>query len=410
MSTLTNTLNTPVEALERAYPLRVLRYRLRQGSGGVGLCNGGDGIARDLLMLEDVTVTLITERRVSRPWGLAGGGPGAVAENWLLPGGDEVRAERLSDKCAIRLRAGDVLRMLTPGGGPDPVDLTTGIRPPPMPRSRGKGRDGGSFRPRWRGLPSLGGMDIDGVSAIVTGGASGLGEATSRQLAGRGARVVVLDMADDKGEPLAKEVGGVFVHADVTNPDEVQAAVDAAVEMGPLRVLVNCAGIGWAQRTVDRSGAPHDLGVFEKVVAVNLIGTFNCIRLAASAMSATEPLEYGERGAVVNTASVAAFDGQIGQASYSASKGGVVGMTLPIARDLAAVGIRVNTIAPGLIDTPLLGLLPDPQKEALGQSVLFPKRLGTPADFASLATELVTNGYINGETIRLDGGIRMPPK
>lgn len=253
-------------------------------------------------------------------------------------------------------------------------------------------------------------MDIDGVSAIVTGGASGLGEATSRQLAGRGAHVVVLDMADDKGEPLAKEVGGVFVHADVTNPDEVQAAVDAAVEMGPLRVLVNCAGIGWAQRTVDRSGAPHDLGVFEKVVSVNLIGTFNCIRLAASAMSATEPLEFGERGAIVNTASVAAFDGQIGQASYSASKGGVVGMTLPIARDLAAVGIRVNTIAPGLIDTPLLGLLPDPQKEALGQSVLFPKRLGTPVDFASLATELVTNGYINGETVRLDGGIRMPPK
>lgn len=253
-------------------------------------------------------------------------------------------------------------------------------------------------------------MDIDGVSAIVTGGASGLGEATTRQLAGRGAHVVVLDMADDKGEPLAKEVGGVFVHADVTNPDEVQAAVDAAVEMGPLRVLVNCAGIGWAQRTVDRSGAPHDLGVFEKVVSVNLIGTFNCIRLAASAMSATEPLEFGERGAIVNTASVAAFDGQIGQASYSASKGGVVGMTLPIARDLAAVGIRVNTIAPGLIDTPLLGLLPDPQKEALGQSVLFPKRLGTPADFASLATELVTNGYLNGETVRLDGGIRMPPK
>lgn len=253
-------------------------------------------------------------------------------------------------------------------------------------------------------------MDIDGVSAIVTGGASGLGEATTRQLAGRGAHVVVLDMADDKGEPLAKEVGGAFVHADVTNPDEVQAAVDAAVEMGPLRVLVNCAGIGWAQRTVDRGGAPHDLGVFEKVVSVNLIGTFNCIRLAASAMSATEPLEFGERGAIVNTASVAAFDGQIGQASYSASKGGVVGMTLPIARDLAAVGIRVNTIAPGLIDTPLLGLLPDPQKEALGQSVLFPKRLGTPADFASLATELVTNGYLNGETVRLDGGIRMPPK
>ncbi len=253
-------------------------------------------------------------------------------------------------------------------------------------------------------------MDIDGVSAIVTGGASGLGEATSRRLAARGARVVVLDMQAEKGEPLAAELGGLFVHADVTDTEQVQAAVDAACELGTLRVLVNCAGIGWAQRTVDRSAAPADLGAFEKVVAVNLVGTFNCIRLAAAAMSTTEPLEYGERGAIVNTASVAAFDGQIGQASYSASKGGVVGMTLPIARDLAAVGVRVNTIAPGLIDTPLLGLLPDPQKEALGQSVLFPKRLGTPDDFASLALELVTNGYLNGETVRLDGGIRMPPK
>ncbi len=253
-------------------------------------------------------------------------------------------------------------------------------------------------------------MDIDGVSAIVTGGASGLGEATSRRLAGRGAKVVVLDMQDDKGQALAGELGGLFVHADVTNTEEVQAAVDAAGELGPLRVLVNCAGIGWAQRTVDRSGAAADLGAFEKVVSVNLVGTFNCIRLAAAAMSQTEPREYGERGAIVNTASVAAFDGQIGQASYSASKGGVVGMTLPVARDLAAVGVRVNTIAPGLIDTPLLGLLPDEQKEVLGQSVLFPKRLGTPDDFASLALELVTNGYLNGETFRLDGGIRMPPK
>jgi len=253
-------------------------------------------------------------------------------------------------------------------------------------------------------------MDITGTSAIVTGGASGLGEATSRRLAAAGAKVVVLDMQDAKGEPLARELGGVFVHADVTSTEEVQAAVDAASEMGPLRVLVNCAGIGWAQRTVDRSGGPADLGAFEKVVSVNLVGTFNCIRLAASAMSQTEPLEYGERGAIVNTASVAAFDGQIGQASYSASKGGVVGMTLPIARDLAAVGVRVNTIAPGLIDTPLLGLLPDEQKDALAQSVLFPKRLGTPDDFASLALELVTNGYLNGETFRLDGGIRMPPK
>jgi NAD(P)-dependent dehydrogenase (short-subunit alcohol dehydrogenase family) len=253
-------------------------------------------------------------------------------------------------------------------------------------------------------------MEIQGVAAIVTGGASGLGEATSRRLAERGAKVVVLDMQDDKGEPLAKELGGVFVHADVTSTEEVQAAVDAAVELGPLRVLINCAGIGWAQRTVGRGGEPHDLGAFEKVVAVNLVGTFNCIRLAASAMSQTDPLDHDERGAIVNTASVAAFDGQIGQASYSASKGGVVGMTLPIARDLSAVGIRVCTIAPGLVDTPLLGMLPDPQKDALGQSVLFPKRLGLPDDFAALALEIVTNGYLNGETIRLDGGIRMPPK
>ena len=256
-------------------------------------------------------------------------------------------------------------------------------------------------------------MDINGTSAIVTGGGSGLGAATSRLLAERGARIVVLDMQDDKGEAVAKETGGVFVHADVTDVGEVIAAVDAAKELGPLRVLINCAGIGWAQRTVGRDGSydsAHDLGAFQKVVAVNLVGTFNCIRLAATAMSQTEPLDHDERGAIVNTASVAAFDGQIGQASYSASKGGVVGMTLPVARDLAAVGVRVNTIAPGLVDTPLLGMLPEPQKEALGQSVLFPKRLGQPEDFATLALELVTNSYMNGETIRMDGGIRMQPK
>jgi NAD(P)-dependent dehydrogenase (short-subunit alcohol dehydrogenase family) len=256
-------------------------------------------------------------------------------------------------------------------------------------------------------------MEINGTSAIVTGGASGLGEATSHKLSSSGATVVILDMNAEKGEALAKEIGGLFVSADVTNPDEVQVAVEAAVDAGPLRALVNCAGIGWAQRTIGRSGAPdeaHDLGAFEKVVQVNLVGTFNCIRLAASAMSQTEPLEYGERGAIVNTASVAAFDGQIGQACYSASKGGVVGMTLPIARDLSPAGIRNNTIAPGLIDTPLLGLLPDEQKAELGANVLFPKRLGTPEDFASMAHELVTNSYMNGETIRLDGGIRMPPK
>jgi NAD(P)-dependent dehydrogenase (short-subunit alcohol dehydrogenase family) len=253
-------------------------------------------------------------------------------------------------------------------------------------------------------------MDINGVSAIVTGGASGLGEATSRLFAERGARVVVLDLQDDKGEAIASEIGGLYVRADVTKEEEVQAAVNAAVDMGPLRALVNCAGIGWAERTIDRNGGPHGLDKFVRIINVNLIGTFNCIRLAAAAMNSTDPLEDNERGAIVNTASVAAFDGQIGQAAYSASKGGVVGMTLPIARDLAAAGIRVNTIAPGLVDTPLLGTLPEPARQALAQSVLFPRRLATPNDYASLCLELVTNGYMNGETVRMDGGIRLPPK
>jgi NAD(P)-dependent dehydrogenase (short-subunit alcohol dehydrogenase family) len=253
-------------------------------------------------------------------------------------------------------------------------------------------------------------MDINGVSAIVTGGASGLGEATSRRLAARGARVVVIDLQDEKGQAIASEIGGTYVRADVTDEGQVQVAVDAASELGPLRALVNCAGIGWAERTIDRNGQPHGLDKFVRILSVNLIGTFNCIRLVASAMNRTDPLEDNERGAIVNTASVAAFDGQIGQAAYSASKGGVVGMTLPIARDLAAAGIRVNTIAPGLVDTPLLGTLPEPARQALAQSVLFPRRLATPDDFASLCLELVTNGYMNGETVRMDGGIRLPPK
>ena len=201
-------------------------------------------------------------------------------------------------------------------------------------------------------------MEINGTSSIVTGGASGLGAATARLLAGRGARVVVADMQPDKGQEVASEVGGVFALTDVTDPEQVIAAVEAAKEMGPLRSLVNCAGIGWATRTIGRDGqydSAHDLALYRKVIEVNLIGTFNCIRLAATAMSQTEPLEDGERGAIVNTSSVAAFDGQIGQAAYSSSKGGVVGMTLPVARDLAAVGVRVNTIAPGLIDTPIYG-------------------------------------------------------
>ncbi|MHB1535019.1 MAG: SDR family NAD(P)-dependent oxidoreductase [Acidimicrobiales bacterium] len=258
-------------------------------------------------------------------------------------------------------------------------------------------------------------MDIQGTSAIVTGGASGLGEATVRLLAERGARVVVLDMADDAGEALAKQTGGVFAHADVTNTDEVVAAVEAAKELGPLRSLVNCAGIGWATRTIGRDGSygsAHDLGVFEKVISVNLVGTFNCIRLAATAMAQTEPHADGERGAVVNVASLAAFDGQIGQAAYSASKGGIVGMTLPVARDLAVVGVRVNTIAPGLIDTPIYGRgdAAEEFKAKLKRDVLFPDRLGYPSEFASLALELLTNSYMNAETIRFDGGARLQPK
>ena len=253
-------------------------------------------------------------------------------------------------------------------------------------------------------------MDIAGASAIVTGGASGLGGATARRLAADGMKVVVVDLNEAAGEAMASEINGAFVKADVQNEEEVNAAVAAAVEMAPLRALVNCAGVGFAMRTIDRDGAPHPLDVFQFVVGVNLVGTFNCIRLAASAMSKNEPDATGERGAIVNTASVAAFDGQIGQAAYSATKGGVVGMTLPIARDLSSVGIRVNSIAPGIMDTPMLAQLPEPARESLGKSVLHPKRLGTPEEFADLAHTLITNSYLNAETVRLDGGIRMQPK
>jgi len=258
-------------------------------------------------------------------------------------------------------------------------------------------------------------MDINGVSAIVTGGASGIGAAVARQLAAKGANVVVADLNADKGEALAKEIDGAFVAVDVTDTTQIQAAVAKALELGPLWVLVNSAGIGWAQRTIGKDGefdSAHDLDAFKKVIAINLIGTFDAIRLAATAMSRHEPDADGQRGAIVNMASVAAFDGQIGQASYSASKGGVVGMTLPVARDLSASGIRVNTIAPGLIDTPIYGEgEPAEQFKAhLGQSVLFPKRLGVPDELASMVVECATNSYMNAETIRVDGGIRMPPK
>ena len=258
-------------------------------------------------------------------------------------------------------------------------------------------------------------MELNGISAIVTGGASGLGEATVRLLTDRGARCVVVDMQADKGEVVAKDVGGVFVRADVANPEQVIAAVEAAKELGPLRALVTAAGIGWATRTIGRDGqydSAHDLEIYRKVIEVNLVGTFNCIRLAATAMSQTPALADNEHGAVVTVASVAAFDGQIGQAAYSSSKGGVVGMTLPVARDLSAAGIRVNCIAPGLIDTPIYGSGEGSEafKDKLKRDVLFPDRLGTADEFASMAVELLSNSYMNAEVIRVDGGVRMQPK
>jgi NAD(P)-dependent dehydrogenase (short-subunit alcohol dehydrogenase family) len=258
-------------------------------------------------------------------------------------------------------------------------------------------------------------MDINGASAIVTGGASGIGAATARLLAAKGAKVVIADLQADKGEALAKEIGGAFCKVDVTKTEDIINAIEMAKDMGPLRVLVNSAGIGWAQRTVGKDGSydsAANLDAYKKVIAINLVGTFDCIRLAATAMSTTEPLNDGERGAIVNIASVAAFDGQIGQAAYSSSKGGVVGMTLPIARDLSAIGVRVNTVAPGLINTPIYGEGEGSEqfKEKLQTGVLFPNRLGYGTELASMVVECVTNSYMNAETIRVDGGIRMPPK
>ncbi|MBX7451617.1 MAG: SDR family NAD(P)-dependent oxidoreductase [Actinomycetota bacterium] len=258
-------------------------------------------------------------------------------------------------------------------------------------------------------------MDVNGTSAIVTGGASGIGAATARLLASQGARVVIADMQAERGQELAHEIGGAFVSVDVTDTAQIEDAVNTAVDLGPLRSLVNSAGIGWAQRTIGKDGefaSAHNLDAYKKVLAINLVGTFDCIRLAATAMSRLDPAESGERGAIVNMTSVAAFDGQIGQAAYSSSKGGVVGLTLPVARDLSAVGIRVNTVAPGLIDTPIYGEGPDSEafKAKLGESVLYPKRLGKPEELASMVVELITNSYMNAEVVRVDGGIRMPPK
>jgi NAD(P)-dependent dehydrogenase (short-subunit alcohol dehydrogenase family) len=249
-------------------------------------------------------------------------------------------------------------------------------------------------------------MRIEGSGAFVAGGASGLGGASARALAQRGARVVIADVNEEKGAALAAGLGATFARTDVTDSESVAAAV-AAVD--GLRISVCCAGVGWAERTVTKRG-PHAFDPFERVIRVNLIGTFNVLRHAAAAMAEAEPLESGERGVCVQTASIAAFDGQIGQIAYSASKGGVVGMTLPAARDLASLGIRVCTIAPGLFDTPLLAALPESAREALGSAVPFPPRLGKPAEYAALAVHIVENGVLNGETIRLDGALRMAPK
>ncbi len=259
-------------------------------------------------------------------------------------------------------------------------------------------------------------LDLTGTSSVVTGGASGLGEATVRALAARGASVIVLDLQDDKGKAVADSVGGGYVRADVTDPEQVAAALDAASEHGPLRTLVCAAGIGWATRTVGRDGeysSAHDLAAFSKVISINLIGTFNCIRLAATAMSRTEPVDAdGSKGAIVTLASIAAFDGQIGQAAYSASKGGIVGLTVPVARDLAAVGVRLNCVAPGLFDTPIYGEGEGAEafKDKLKRDVLFPKRLGASEELASMVVELLVNSYANAEVVRVDGGARLQPK
>jgi NAD(P)-dependent dehydrogenase (short-subunit alcohol dehydrogenase family) len=259
-------------------------------------------------------------------------------------------------------------------------------------------------------------VDPQGAVAIVTGGASGLGAATAARLAERGATVVILDLPSSAGAqtaaglPQGEGQRHAFQPADVQDTEAVQAAVDAATSRGPLRILVNCAGIGTPGKVVGRDGTPMPLEHFAKVVGVNLIGTFNVIRLAAAAMVAQAPTEQGERGVIISTASIAAYDGQIGQASYSASKGGIVGLTLPLARDLAASNVRVNTIAPGIFDTPLMNAAPDNVKDALAASVPNPSRFGRPDEYASLALHIVENQYLNGEVIRLDGALRMAPR
>jgi NAD(P)-dependent dehydrogenase (short-subunit alcohol dehydrogenase family) len=257
-------------------------------------------------------------------------------------------------------------------------------------------------------------MELNAAAAIVSGGASGLGEATARGLAAAGCAVLVADLNEEQGTAVAAATGGRFVRTDVSDESSVQAAVDAAGTLGPpLRVAVSCAGIGWAARTVGRDGTPHDLAAYRKVIDVNLIGTFNLMRIAAAAIARTDPADDdGLRGVIINTASVAGLEGQTGQVAYSASKGGIIGMTVPAARDLAAIGVRVNTICPGIIDTPIYGSGPasDEFKAKLVAPVVFPKRMGTAAEFASLVRALIENDYMNAEVIRFDGGIRFQPK
>jgi len=262
-------------------------------------------------------------------------------------------------------------------------------------------------------------MELNGTAAIVSGGASGLGEATARVLAAAGARVLIADLNEERGKLIAAEIGGQFARTDVTDEESVQAAVTVSATMGaaagpiPLRVAVACAGIGWAERTVARDGSPHNLASFSKVIAVNLIGTFNLMRIAAAAMAKTEPADPdGQRGVVINTSSVAGIEGQTGQLAYSASKGGIIGMTVPAARDLGVIGVRVNTICPGIIDTPIYGFNEnaDEFKAKLVAPVVFPKRMGRPAEFGHLVRSLIENDYMNAEVIRFDGGIRFQPK
>ena len=253
-------------------------------------------------------------------------------------------------------------------------------------------------------------MQVDGNVAIITGGAAGLGAGAARELAKAGGQIAIWDIQEDKGLEIAKEVGGVFCNCDVTSEESVIAAMEETKEaLGVGRILVNCAGTGIAIKTSSR-GEAHPLDQFQRIININLIGTFNCIRLVTTAMIELEPMDHGERGVVINTASVAAYDGQIGQAAYSASKGGIVGMTLPVARDLADKGIRICTIAPGIFETPLLGTLPDDVRKSLANAVPFPQKLGQPSEYAQLARQIVENVMLNAETIRLDGAIRMAPR